>query len=156
MNTAPRLTRSRTDVMIAGVGSGIARYLNTDPVIVRLVLVLLAFSGPGLLIYPLLWAIMPREPAAPADQAPGQVFVATGQTQRLRIDPSTGGPEQEIPINNLGQQTPPATSGQGGKILGYILLGLGAFIVLKMVVPGLSSLLFPALLIAAGVWLLRR
>jgi phage shock protein C len=158
MNTAPRLTRSRTDVMIAGVAAGIARYLNTDPVIVRLVFVLLAFSGPGLLIYPLLWLIMPREPGAPAaSQAPGQVFVATGETQRLRIDPSTGGPEQEIPINNLGQQTPSAaTGGQGGKLLGYILLGLGAFIVLKMLLPGLSSLIFPALLIAAGVWLLRR
>jgi phage shock protein C len=154
MNTAPRLTRSRTDVMIAGVAAGIARYLNTDPVIVRLVFVLLAFSGPGLLIYPLLWLIMPREPGAPAA---GQVFVATGETQRLRIDPSTGGPEQEIPINNLGQQTPSAaTSGQSGKLLGYILLGLGAFIVLKMLLPGLSSLIFPALLIAAGVWLLWR
>jgi phage shock protein C len=159
MNTAPRLTRSRTDAMIAGVAAGIARYLNTDPVIVRLVFVLLAFSGPGLLIYPLLWLIMPREPGAPAGagQAPGQVFVATGATQRIRIDPSTGGPEQEIPINTLGSQGPAgATGGQGGKLLGYILLGLGAFIALQMVVPGLSSLLFPALLIGAGVWLLRR
>ncbi len=157
MNTAPRLTRSRTDAMIAGVAAGIARYLNTDPVLVRLVFVLLAFSGPGLLIYPLLWLIMPRDPAEPAGQAPGQVFVATGETQRIRIDPSTGAPEQEIPINNLGQQgTSAAQNGQGSKILGYILLGLGVFIALQMIVPGLSSMLFPALLIAAGVWLLRR
>jgi phage shock protein C len=157
MNQTPRLTRSRTDAMIAGVSSGLARYLNTDPVIVRLVFVLLAFSGPGLLVYPLLWLIMPRDPGG-ASQEPGQVFVSTGETQRLRIDPSMGAPEQEIPINNLGQQRGPSagTSSQGGKILGYILLGLGAFIALQMVVPGLSSLLFPALLIGAGVWLLRK
>jgi phage shock protein C len=164
MNTTPRLMRSRADVMIAGVASGLARYLNTDPVIVRLVFVLLAFSGPGLLVYPLLWMIMPREPGAPAGapEAPGQVFVATGATQRLRVDPSSGAPgqpEQEIPINNLGQQAQPgagATGFQGGKLFGYLLLGLGAFIALQMVWPGLSALLFPALLIGAGVWLLRR
>jgi phage shock protein PspC (stress-responsive transcriptional regulator) len=97
MNQMPRLQRSRTDRMIAGVAAGVARYLNTDPAIVRLLFVLLAFSGPGLLVYPLLWLVMPREPEAPA--APGQVFVATGETQRLRIDPSYGAPgepEQQV------------------------------------------------------------
>jgi phage shock protein PspC (stress-responsive transcriptional regulator) len=147
--------------MIAGVCAGIARYLNTDPVIVRLVFVLLAFSGPGIFFYPLLWIVMPQEPAAPSPaQAPGQVFVSTGATQRLRIDPSTGvngEPELEIPVNNVGRQSGSAPASQsGGKLMGYILLGLGAFIVLQMVWPGISSLIFPAILIGAGVWLLRR
>jgi phage shock protein C len=159
MNATPRLMRSRNDKMIAGVASGIARYLNTDPVIVRLLFVLLAFSGPGLFMYPLLWLVMPQEPAVPAD--PGQVFVSTGKTQRLRIDPSIGGPdepEQEIPVNNIGGSAaggPTATNG-GGRVLGYVLLGLGLFIVLQMIWPGFAGLLFPAALIGAGVWLLRR
>ncbi len=162
MNQMPRLMRSRSDVMIAGVASGLAHYLNTDPVIVRALFVLLAFSGPGLLIYPLLWLVMPQEPAANggAPQAPGQVMVATGETQRLRIDPSTGAPgepEQEIPVNNIGQR-PAATphAANGNRTLGYILLGLGAFIALQMIWPGFAGLIFPAALIGAGIWLLRK
>ncbi len=155
MNT--RLTRSRNDRMIAGVAGGIARYLNTDPTIVRLVFVILAFSGPALFVYPLLWLVMPEEPAATPGPG-GQVFVATGETQRLRIDPMTGAPgepEQEVPINNLGGGAT-GSAGQGSKVLGYMLLGLGAFIALQTIWPGAAGLLFPAALIAAGVWLLRR
>ena len=162
MNGSNRLMRSRGDKMIAGVAGGIARYLNTDPVLVRLVFVLLAFSGPGLLIYPLLALVMPKEPAAPAPAAgePGQVFVAEGtKTQRLRLDPMTSGPNdpQEIPINNIGQAADrQASAASRNQLLGYVLLGLGGFLVLQMIVPGVGHLLFPALLIGAGVYLLRR
>ena len=47
-------------------------------------------------------------------------------------------------------------AGQGGKVLGYLLLGLGVFITMQMIWPGVAALLFPAALIAAGFWLLRR
>jgi len=58
-----RLYRSREDVMIGGVCSGIARYLEMDPTVVRLVFVLLLFlSGAGFWIYVVLWVIMPVEP----------------------------------------------------------------------------------------------
>lgn len=57
----PRLVRSRTDVMIGGVCGGLAEYFNIDPVIVRLIFVLVTLtSGLGLLIYPVLWIIMPK------------------------------------------------------------------------------------------------
>jgi phage shock protein C len=149
--------------MIAGVAGGIGRYLGIDPVIVRLAFVLLAFSGASLLFYPLLWIIMPEEPAGatPATPAGGQVFVAAGTpTQRLRIDPSTGAPqepEQEIPIQNLGagQATPADPSGRQ-RMLGAVLLGVGAFIAIKLLIPGIGSLIVPALLIAGGIWLLKR
>ncbi|MCS6883246.1 MAG: PspC domain-containing protein [Oscillochloridaceae bacterium] len=161
MYPSPRLERSRSDVMIAGVCGGLARYLNIDSTIVRLVFVLLAFSGPALLIYPLLWLVMPRErPANPGTPAmhPGQVFVATGETQRLRIDPMTGAPNEpeEIPISNLGSEPAASRVNGRGRLLGYILLGLGVYLILQMIWPGIGSLLFPALLIAGGIYLLRR
>ncbi len=60
-----RLTRSEADKMIAGVCSGLAEYLNLDPVWVRLLFVLLLFaSGIGAPIYLVLWVIMPREEVA--------------------------------------------------------------------------------------------
>lgn len=164
MQINSRLTRSRSDRMVAGVAAGVARYLNTDPTLVRLTFVLLALSGPGIIFYPLLWLVMPEEPATtpPGPAGPGgQVFVATGETQRLRIDPMTGipgEPEQEIPINNLGGAPAggPAAPAQGSKVLGLLLLGLGSFITLQMIWPGFAAFLFPAALIAGGVWLLRR
>lgn len=57
-----KLTRSTNDVMIAGVAAGVANYLNIDPVLVRLIFVLMALTGGhGLLVYLILWLIMPEE-----------------------------------------------------------------------------------------------
>jgi phage shock protein C len=58
-----RLTRSRTDRMIAGVCGGFAAYSGIDATIVRLAMVLLAVisGGSGVLLYLIAWAIVPPE-----------------------------------------------------------------------------------------------
>ena len=57
-----KLTRSNNDVMVAGVAAGLAEYLDIDPVLVRLLFVLLTLSGGhGILVYLILWLIMPQE-----------------------------------------------------------------------------------------------
>ena len=59
-----RLYRSKSDVMIAGVCSGLAKYLDVDPTAIRLAFVLLLFLAlGGFWIYVILWIIMPVEPA---------------------------------------------------------------------------------------------
>ncbi len=65
-----KLTRNPEDQMIFGVCSGLANYLNLDPVIVRLVIVLLVLfgHGVGILIYLLLAILMP-EPGVPVAKA---------------------------------------------------------------------------------------
>jgi phage shock protein C len=162
VTTTQRLMRSRNDKMIAGVAGGIARYLNVDAVIVRLVFVLLAISGPAFLFYPLLWILMPREPVTAGDPALGQVFVAEGtQTRRLRYDPMTGQPlepEQDVPIQNINPDSSRSQTAQPNRqrLLGWILLGFGAFVALDLALPIVGPLLVPAILIAAGVYLLRR
>lgn len=56
-----RLARSMNDKMVAGVAAGLADYMNLDPTIVRLLFVLLALAGgPGILIYLILWVVMPE------------------------------------------------------------------------------------------------
>ena len=58
-----RLYRNKSDVMIAGVCSGLAKYFDVDPTAIRLAFVLLLFVGfGGLWIYVVLWIIMPLDP----------------------------------------------------------------------------------------------
>ncbi len=66
-----RLTRSRSNRVIAGVCAGLAEYLGVDPVLLRLAFVVLAIAGGGgIVIYLLGWILIPEEdPDAPA--APG-------------------------------------------------------------------------------------
>lgn len=63
-----KLTRSTSNRMIAGVCGGLGEYLNIDPTIVRLLFALVfIFAGTGLLIYIILWIIMPEgAPGGPA------------------------------------------------------------------------------------------
>jgi phage shock protein C len=59
-----KLYRSAKNRMIGGVCGGIAEYFNIDPVIVRLVAVLLLLPGglPGFLPYIILWIVVPENP----------------------------------------------------------------------------------------------
>ena len=59
-----RLTRVVDGKIIAGVCGGIAKYLGWDPAIVRLLYVLISIFSiafPGILVYLILWAVMPEE-----------------------------------------------------------------------------------------------
>ncbi len=56
-----KLMRSATDSHVAGVCGGLAEYFNIDPTIVRLLFVVATvMGGPGLLIYIVLWMVMPK------------------------------------------------------------------------------------------------
>jgi phage shock protein PspC (stress-responsive transcriptional regulator) len=63
----PRLAELRRPVgdrMIAGVASGVARYLGVDPNLVRIVFVVLAFAGGAALpLYVAGWLLIPEEGA---------------------------------------------------------------------------------------------
>ena len=57
-----KLYRSKTDKKIAGVCGGLAEYLGVDPTIVRLIWVLVALSGAGVLAYLICALIIPEKP----------------------------------------------------------------------------------------------
>lgn len=64
MNASHPLRRSRRDRMIAGVIGGLAEYFGLDPTLSRVVYVLASiFSAafPGILVYLLLWILIPSE-----------------------------------------------------------------------------------------------
>jgi phage shock protein C len=222
----PRLMRSRTEVIIAGVCGGLAEYFAIDPVIVRLIFVLVTLtSGIGLLVYPILWMVMPRAGATAAgaqlfphdadewrrraqafgEEASqvGQQFSeevravlrqgqpassqsrtaapprytdappppdaynfdpqtglpikppepTTGRTVNLRIDPTEA--NLSVPPAQFQQPQPdPARQGKRGRMIGFILLGIGVLVLAN--VFNIDQYVFPLLLIGAGAMLLRR
>jgi phage shock protein C len=70
----PQLRRSSADRMLGGVCGGLAEYSRIDVVLWRLGFVVAALFGVGVLIYLLLWIIMPpprdarSDALAPIDQ----------------------------------------------------------------------------------------
>jgi phage shock protein C len=57
------LRRSRSDRMIAGVVAGLAKYFDLDPTLARVgyvVVSVVSAAFPGILIYALLWVIVPE------------------------------------------------------------------------------------------------
>jgi phage shock protein PspC (stress-responsive transcriptional regulator) len=57
-----RLRRSRDDRKIAGVAGGLARHLDVDPLLLRVLLVVLVFfGGAGIVLYTALWLFVPEE-----------------------------------------------------------------------------------------------
>jgi len=76
-----RLVRSRNDRVIAGVAGGLAATLNIDPLLVRIVLLALAFlNGFGFLLYLALWLLVPNEDSTAID-AREQVRENVGEMQ---------------------------------------------------------------------------
>lgn len=99
MNTTAsnRLTRSRDGRMIAGVCSGLAKYTNTDPTIVRLVAVVVTFflAGiGGIVLYGLAVLIIPEEGS---DKTMAQDLFEKANAQRGPQDTNT--PPQDIHVN---------------------------------------------------------
>ena len=68
---AKRLYRSREDRMLAGVCGGLGVYLNIDPTVIRLALLLLVLfgMGTGVIVYVIAWLLVPEEPLDQANTA---------------------------------------------------------------------------------------
>jgi phage shock protein C len=57
-----RLYRSETDRVIAGVCGGLGDFFNVDPMLMRLIFVIITvFGGGGVILYIILWLIIPNQ-----------------------------------------------------------------------------------------------
>ncbi len=151
----PRLVRPRSERMISGVCGGLGLYFGVDPVIVRLLFVVLALStGLTLILYPVLWLIMPE--AADAQALP----------PGARFDPQTGEPLPIDPVPTITTARHAEAAGDVGtpagprsRVLALVLVGVGTLILLDNVGEffgfRLSSFALPIILVGLGMYLLR-
>jgi phage shock protein PspC (stress-responsive transcriptional regulator) len=78
---ARQLRRSTDDKMLAGVASGIARYLDVDVTLVRVIIAALALlNGVGLALYVAAWLLIPEDGE---DQSLAAAWIA-GRQNRSR------------------------------------------------------------------------
>ena len=62
MNNPKKLTKSRTNRVISGVAGGLGEYLNVDPLVFRILFVVLTFAGGfGAIAYLILLIMMPED-----------------------------------------------------------------------------------------------
>lgn len=58
-----KLYKSRSNKILCGVCGGVGEYIGLDPVLVRIIFLLLCFAvGGGLILYIIAAIIMPKEP----------------------------------------------------------------------------------------------
>ena len=156
MQTQTRLARSADDKVLGGVCSGLAHYFGIDPVIVRLIFVALVFAGGmSVLLYPVLWLIMPADQTGrPALAAGWQEMQEVGQQVKGQVQSAlAGGSAQPRFDPQTGQ--PVATISNRNRLLGTILLGIG-ILMLASYFPGGSSIAVALMILAGGAYLLRR
>ena len=173
-----RLYRSVTDRRIGGVAAGTATYFDVDPSIARVIWLLLAiFTGGGfVIVYLVMWAIVPEEPWTPAMAGVPGAPVAPAPEAGAAAATAEGagvGAEGAAPAEGsaaLTSGTPPtapppgtwpppqgqASSGPGGHvILGAILILIGGWFLAQQFLPWLNwGLVWPIGLVVVGVLIL--
>jgi len=88
----PRLTRSQTDRVLAGVAGGIAQRFGVSATLVRLAwLVSVVFGGFGALVYLILWIVLPKgsthiPPIAIAEERYARGEISAPELERIRSD----------------------------------------------------------------------
>ena len=144
-----QLCRSSSDKMIAGVCGGLGTYLCIDPLIVRIILVVLAMTnGIGLALYILLWVFVPSEDSTGDDQE----AIMRQNVHEIRERAKELGEEAR---GTLGGTWDWATPGNRMLTAGAVLVGVGLLLLLQNL--GLLrwiGRMWPLALVAVGVVIL--
>jgi len=145
------LFRSATTKVFGGVAGGIAEYFGVDPIIIRLLFVIIAFAGGGgFLVYIILWVALPLEPIKPFSMNMGQgTPFSTGQnttdsegTQETSFDANPSQPPYQMQSD---QKT------RNGLIGGIALIALGLVFLANRIIPSIDfHQLWPLVLVVVG------
>lgn len=146
-----RLYRSYKNSIIGGVCGGLGEYLNTDPILFR-VLFVVAFlvGGTGLLAYIILWIVIPIEEIPNISQ--GDSYDKSSNSINMEEENINN----EIKPDNMEQQKKQPKN-DGNLWGGLILITLGAIFLIDRFVPRIDfGDLWPLILIVVGVILISK
>jgi phage shock protein PspC (stress-responsive transcriptional regulator) len=153
-----RLYRSYEDKKVGGVAAGIAEYFDIDPLLIRLLFVILTLAGGGgVLIYIILWIVTPEKPYAlksekyttqPPQSEPSNTDTPHNDSQTYYKDPD--------PIS--AEVIPPVPPRQRGSLIGgLVLITIGSLFLADELLPDFNfGDFWPVILIVIGGGLLIK
>jgi phage shock protein PspC (stress-responsive transcriptional regulator) len=143
-----RLYRSRKDRLIGGVCGGLGTYFGIDPVIVRLLFVVVAvWGGLGFLGYLILWIIIPPE------ERLGETSQDVIQGNVSEIEERAQGFAQDAREAFSGRATIPAERTMWAAVA---LIALGVVLLFSNIFGFSFDKLWPVLLVLAGVFMIYQ
>src|SRR3989339_1464054 len=119
-----KLYRSRRVRVFGGIAGGLAQYFNLDPILVRVLFVVVTIlHGFGILLYIILWIVVPEEPFEVA--------------YKVKTDDQTAGEQsaQTDSTNFDGTQPLPQKQSSGRIVLGIILIVIGLIFFADRIIP---------------------
>ena len=134
-----RYYRSTSDRRIGGVAGGLGEYFNMDPLLVRLIFVVLFFAGGGGgIIYLILWIVTPEKPIDP------ETTINHNTMETQPSQPQEGREPSQKP-----------TRRKGSLIGGLVLITFGVLFLIDEFIPNIDfGDLWPVILIVIGIGLL--
>lgn len=153
-----RLYRSRTDRVLWGVCGGLANYFDMDPVLVRIIFVLLIFAnGLGVLAYIIMAVLVPLEgskAAAPREAIRENVQEMKQSATELGDEIRSGFAKEGGPKEQGAGPCPAATEHRARNVLGIVLIVVGIFLLLgtlNLFSWFRWSYLWPVILVVVGL-----
>jgi phage shock protein PspC (stress-responsive transcriptional regulator) len=133
-----RLYRSRKYRVLGGVAGGLAEYFNIDPVLMRVIFVVLALTkGFGILLYIILWIVIPEMPFDIAYN------IKKDESSTPDSSAETPSVDYEMKKNSTGRT-----------VFGIILIALGLLFFFDRFIPSFDfDDVFPIALIVIGLFL---
>jgi phage shock protein C len=142
---ARALNRDTRRGMLGGVAAGFGRYLDVDPVLVRLAFVVLAFAnGLGVVLYLACLVLLPKDGLAPSPAPPPNP-----------LDEAPSAPDVAPAVGGGDDGAPRLFFGYGLILLGTVLL-LHNLDWIRWPSWARFEVLWPLILVAMGAGLLRR
>jgi phage shock protein PspC (stress-responsive transcriptional regulator) len=133
------LYRSSNQTVIGGVAAGIAEHLNTDPIIIRIIFSILALFGGGVLIYVILWIVLPSYETTHFEVPNPPSMKNKNTTQNTNI---------QYPVYHRNKEN-------GSLIVGIFMITIGfIFLVDHFLHIGFRHL-WPILLLVVGILLIK-
>jgi phage shock protein C len=156
MEKTNRLYRSTTSRVFGGVAGGIADYFDVDPIIIRMLFVVIAFAGGGgALVYIILWIAIPPAPIIPP------VFnMGSGDTSSPPPPPDSMNAGDPASASYNAEPVPPfymkpERNSKGALIGGLVLITLGSIFLADRFIPQVHFHdLWPVILVVVGAVLI--
>ncbi len=153
-----RLFRSKVHRVFGGVAGGLAEYLNLDPIIVRILFIIITvINGFGIFLYVILWIIIPEGeyPYPPNDPSTSTKSSSTDESSSFDSFQQKENKEKPFDPVEFYNQKAQRKSNTGRMFAGIVLVAFGFIFLAERYFSYFDFEDFlPLILIAAGILLL--